>query len=195
MLTPAELAEVEAQDGVRLPDEYRAFLTEVGAGGPAPSSSSLVAPGRRSAVGGRRGWVWDDEADPWLLEPGGPFVETVSRPARQAATLRAAGYEPTGRSAEGHGHDNRLDDHRAAFGEDGDELRHLDRDRGTVRISDNGWGMTRRLVLVGPHAGELRHRDCVLDPPFEPALDAPGKQHGFGSWFLEWLERRERAVR
>jgi cell wall assembly regulator SMI1 len=32
VLTAAEIAEVEAQYGVELPNEYRTFLTEVGAG-------------------------------------------------------------------------------------------------------------------------------------------------------------------
>jgi SMI1/KNR4 family protein SUKH-1 len=33
-LSASEIAEVEAQYGVALPDEYRSFLAEVGAGGP-----------------------------------------------------------------------------------------------------------------------------------------------------------------
>ncbi|MFB8167931.1 SMI1/KNR4 family protein [Kitasatospora purpeofusca] len=188
VLTPDEIAEVEAQYGVGLPDEYRAFLAEVGAGGPGPELRLTSL--RR--IGGSWGWVRDgDEAHPWLLDPGVPFVETEGRAAQQVATLRAAGHEPTDRGEE----DHHLDDYREAFGDAGDELWHLERGRGAIHISDDGCGMTTWLVMVDPHRGELRHRDCALDPPFEPSVDARGNRHSFGTWYLEWLERHERAAR
>ncbi|MFB7378839.1 SMI1/KNR4 family protein [Kitasatospora purpeofusca] len=188
VLTPDEIAEVEAQYRVGLPDEYRAFLAEVGAGGPGPELRLTSL--RR--IGGSWGWVRDgDEAHPWLLDPGVPFVETEGWAAQQVATLRAAGHEPTDRGEE----DHYLDDYREAFGDAGDELWHLERGRGAIHISDDGCGMTTWLVMVGAHRGELRHRDCALDPPFEPSVDARGNRHSFGTWYLEWLERRERAAR
>ncbi|WP_437074397.1 SMI1/KNR4 family protein [Streptomyces sp. enrichment culture] len=36
VLTPGQIAEVEAQFGVVLPEEYRSFLAELGAGDPGP---------------------------------------------------------------------------------------------------------------------------------------------------------------
>lgn len=55
VLTPAEIAEVEARFGVTLPDEYRTFLAEVGAGGPGPALhlTSLCR------IDGTWGWLWD----------------------------------------------------------------------------------------------------------------------------------------
>jgi hypothetical protein len=73
VLTTDEIAEVEAQYGVPLPDEYRSFLAEVGAGGPGPALALMSL--RR--VNGTWGWVWDDdENDPWTLDPSGPFIES-----------------------------------------------------------------------------------------------------------------------
>lgn len=57
-LTQGELAELEAQTGVRLPEEYRSFLLDVGAGGAGPAYG--LFPVRR--VQGR--WRWEgDGAD------------------------------------------------------------------------------------------------------------------------------------
>ncbi|WP_433894218.1 SMI1/KNR4 family protein [Streptomyces sp. CA-111067] len=187
-LTPAEIAEVEAQFGVALPDEYRTFLAEVGAGGPGPA---LELTSLRQ-INGKWGWVWDDDEDhPWLLDPSAPFVETEDWADQQMATLRAAGYDPTTRDED----DDYLDGYRKAFGDAGDEVWHLERGRGAIHISDNGCGMTGWLIVVGPHRRELRDRDCAVNPPFEPYVDARGNRHTFQSWYLEWLEQRERAVR
>lgn len=187
-LTPAQLAELEYQHGVALPGDYRTFLAEVGTGGPGPGTELTSL--RR--IDGRWGWVWDDDEDhPWLLDPSGPFVETEGWADRQAATLRTAGYEP-GAQDEDSGH---LSDYRKVFGDAGDELWHVERGRGAIRIGDNGCGITAWLVVVGPHRGELRHRDCGVNPPFDPYVDSEGNRHTFGSWYLAWLERRERRGR
>ncbi|MEV7691660.1 SMI1/KNR4 family protein [Streptomyces bungoensis] len=188
VLTPAAIAEVEAQFGVALPDEYRTFLTEVGAGGPGPAFELTSL--RR--IDGKWGWVWqNDEDQPWLLDPSAPFVETEDWADQQIATLRAVGYEPATRDAD----DDYLDDYRTVFGDAGDDVWFLERGRGAIPISDNGCGMTSWLIIVGPHRGELRDRDCAVNPPFEPYVDANGSRHTFRSWYLEWLEQRERAAR
>jgi hypothetical protein len=186
VLTPAEIAEVEAQLGVTLPDEYRTFLAEVGAGGPGPALhlTSLCR------IDGTWGWLWDGGYH-WLLDPSAPFVETEDWADQQIATLRAAGYEPTTRDED----DDYLDDYRNVFGGAGDEAWYLERGRGAILISDNGCGMTGWLIIVGPHRGELRDRDCATNPPFEPYVDSKGNRHTFHTWYLEWLEQRENAAR
>ncbi|QKW23399.1 hypothetical protein HUT16_33795 [Kitasatospora sp. NA04385] len=110
---------------------------------------------------------------------------------RQMATIRAAGREPTVRDDD---HDY-LGDYRGASGDSGDEIWHLERGRGAIHISDNGCGTTGWLIVVGPHRGELRGRDCAVHPAFEPYVDGHGRRRTFGTWYLEWLERRETAIR
>ncbi|MFD8396322.1 SMI1/KNR4 family protein [Streptomyces sp. NPDC059680] len=188
VLTPAAIAEVEAQFGVALPHGYRTFLAEVGAGGPGPAFELTSL--RR--IDGKWGWVWENDEDhPWVLDPSGPFVETEDWADQQIATLRAAGYDPTTRDED----DDYLDDYRKVFGDAGDDVWFLERGRGAIPISDNGCGMSGWLVIVGPHGGELRDRDCAVNPPFEPYVDANGNHHTFRSWYLEWLEQRETTAR
>ncbi|MEW2161251.1 SMI1/KNR4 family protein [Streptomyces sp. NPDC007189] len=183
VLTPAEIAEVEAQFGVALPDEYRTFLAEVGAGGPGAGIRAHVV-GR---IDGKSGLVWENDEDhPWLLDPSGPFVETEDWADQQIATLCAAGYEPTTRDED----DDYLGGYRKVFGDAGDDDWFLEHGRGAIPISDNGCGMTGWLIIVGPHRGRLRDRDCAVNPPF----DANGNRHTFRSWYLEWLEQHERAA-
>ncbi|MEU9617298.1 SMI1/KNR4 family protein, partial [Streptomyces sp. NPDC048209] len=165
VLTTAEIAEAEAQFGIALPEEYRTFLAEVGAGGPGPGHLTSLC-----RIDGKWGWLWDGYH--WLLDPSGPFVETEDWADQQRATLRAAGYEPTTRDED----DDYLDDYHEAFGDAGEELWHLERGRGAVLISDNGCGMTSWLIVVGPHQGGVRDRECAVNPPFEPYVDAEGNR-------------------
>ncbi|MFF8911102.1 SMI1/KNR4 family protein [Streptomyces olivaceoviridis] len=185
VLTAAEIAEAEAQYGVELPEEYRTFMAEVGAGGPGPGFELTSL--RR--VDGTWGWVWED-GDPILLDPSGPFVETEEWADQQLATLRAAGYEPTTRDED----DDYLNDYRKVFDDAEDRVWHEERNRGAILISDNGCGMTSWLIIVGPHRGELRDRNVGTNPPYIPFVDGHGKRHNFHTWYLEWLQRRERET-
>ena len=106
----------------------------------------------------------------------------------QVATLRAAGHEPGARDEE----DDYREDYKKAFGPDaGAEAFQVQSARGMIYLSDNGCGTTSWLVLTGPHRGEVRDRECAVNPPYEPAIDAEGNRHTFRTWYLEWLERRE----
>ena len=185
VLTTDEIAEVEVQFGVTLPEEYRSFLAQVGAGGHGPKF--LLTTLRE--IAGSWGWFSeDDERFPFLLDASGPFIETDDWLDVQVATLRTGGHEPTVRDEENDYHA----DYLQAFGaEAGDELWRAQRNRGAIYISDNGGGITGWLIVAGPRRGEVRDRDCGFNPPFEPYVDAAGNRHTFRTWYLEWLEQRE----
>ncbi|GAA4981908.1 hypothetical protein GCM10025734_02580 [Kitasatospora paranensis] len=70
VLTLAEIAEAEAQFGVTLPEEYRTFLAEVGAGGPGPGRLSPLC-----RINGVWGWQWDTAGHQWR-----PKIDLESRP-------------------------------------------------------------------------------------------------------------------
>jgi hypothetical protein len=189
VLTADEVAEVEAQCGVVLPEEYRSFLLEVGSGGPGPALELTTL----SRIDGQWGWLWDTVGPdhPWRLDASGAFIENEQWLEEQQRFLRMAGHEAAAPDDE-HGY---LRDFKVAFGAyRGEELWHLHRERGAILISDNGCGMTSYLILVGPHRGELRFRDCAENPPYEPLETADGRRHNFYSWYMEWLEQHELRV-
>lgn len=186
VLTFDEIDEVEAETGASLPDEYAAFLAEVGSGGPGPEIELTTL---RELDGGWA-WVWNGDTA-LATDPSGPFLENHEWLDHQVATLRAADHESTVRDL----FTDHLDDYCAAFGEDaGYRLFHEQRFRGTIHISDNGCGMTSWLVLVGPHRGEIWFRDCGPNEPLKPLLDATGQPHGFYTWYIDWLERQETSL-
>ena len=183
-LTFEQIEEVEAEAGISLPDEYAAFLAEVGSGGPGPDLELTTL----CQVDGRWAWVWTAANYPQIPDASGPFLENDEWVGHQIATLRAAGGEPTVRDS----HSDYLGDYRRVFGEvEGTRLFAEGRFRGAIQISDNGCGMTSWLVLEGPHRGEIWFRDCAPNPPLEPLLNEAGEPHGFYSWYIDWLERRE----
>lgn len=181
-LTDEQIADVEAGCGVTLPESYRNFLAQVGSGGPGPGLR-LSTLSRRDET-----WAWDWHVPDLSIA----FVETQQWPDRQRTILRAAGHEPTVQDE----YDDYIEDFRAAFGDEGGErVWGEERDRGATLISDHGCGHTSWLILVGPHYGELRFRECGLNTPYDPQFDAQGDPHTFGSWYMQWLESEEREWR
>jgi len=187
VLTFDELDEVEAEAGISLPDEYAAFLTEVGTGGPGPELELTTL----CQTDGRWAWVWPSSGVPSVLDATGPFLENEEWLKRQVETLRAAGHEPGARDEQ----TGYSDAYCKAFGDlEGNRLFYEQRFRGAIQISDDGCSMTNWLVIVGPHRGGIWFRDCGYDPPLEPLLDASGKPHTFYTWYIDWLERNETRV-
>jgi hypothetical protein len=187
-LTFDEIEEIEAEIGVALPDEYAAFLAEVGSGGPGPACELTTV----RQVEGRWVWVWLTATDALSVpDMSGPFMDNDEWLHHQIETLRAAGHEP-GVPDE---HTGYLDAYRRAFGHGGDLRFHEERFRGAIHVGDDGCGATSWLAVVGPHRGEIWFRDCGIDPPLERLLDDQGTPHNFYTRYIDWLERREaRAV-
>lgn len=187
VLTLEEISKVEAEIGVSLPEEYSAFLTEVGSGGPGPECGLTTL----CRAEGRWGWIWDT-AGIWLAtDARGPFLENDEWIGHQIATLRAAGHEPTVCDEDEH----YCGDYLTAFGEhDGYRLFHEQRYCGTIHISDYGCGMTSWLVMVGPRRGEIWFSDAAPNPPLEQLVDVGGRPYNFRTWYMEWLERQEASA-
>ncbi|MET8825326.1 SMI1/KNR4 family protein [Streptomyces sp. NPDC004610] len=189
-LSAAELAELESWLGVRLPEEYRGFLREVGAGGAGPSYG--VFPVRREE--GR--WAWDGD--------GGDLTETARLaepfPGRVHAPevlerLAASRPEEEDFTIDGEFAEDAFDDAMETWEERrSDVMFAVERTVGAVALCHRGCALRQWLVVSGPHRGTMWADDRADEADLEPLLDATGAPLTFARWYLDWLEESERAV-
>ncbi|MFI6122504.1 SMI1/KNR4 family protein [Streptomyces sp. NPDC051064] len=181
-LADDELAELEAQMGVRLPDDYRNFLTSVGAGGAGPAYG--LFPVRR--VQGRWRWEGDgaDLADLTMLAR--PFPDHGPDPEDLEALLVVRPEEEDFEEIED------FDDAIEAWDERWEPLMYApERTAGAIVISHLGCAQREWLIISGIHRGTI-WSDCRADDTdLVPLLDRAGKPVTFARWYIDWLQTAE----
>lgn len=184
-LTQDELAELEAQMGVRLPQEYRVFLLHVGAGGAGPAHG--LFPVRR--VQGR--WRWEgDGAD--LADLSGlaePFPRQGPDPELLTDVLAQRPGEEDFDAVED------FDDAIEAWDERWESVMFApERTAGAIVICHLGCAQREWLIISGSHRGTI-WSDCrVDDVDLAPLLDDEGLPMTFARWYTTWLEAAERTA-
>ncbi|MET8829024.1 SMI1/KNR4 family protein [Streptomyces sp. NPDC004610] len=177
-LPEAGVAEAEAQWGVSLPADYRAFLLEVGAGGAGPFYGLATLSRTR-----RTGWLWSD--------PGGGT-------AHERLRLPFPDEEESARAQADHERDeplpSRFEDetafdaaYRAWLVEDEKLSERLL--SGALCLSHEGCGSFHWLVVSGARRGQVWLDERAGDG----RLGRLG-QTGFADWYLGWVERTEAQV-
>jgi hypothetical protein len=177
-IDPGELAEFEAAHGVRLPEDYREFLTRVGNGGRWPG-----------LVQERLGWIGYDR---WRV--GNGWVGPLAAPF----TLYGAWNDQSGRP--------KFDEEREGDPEyerahEDWEARHFDplRLAGAMPLHDYGRNQYAWLVVTGPLAGRVYFDNRGNDEGIFPILcPYSGGAIRFLDWFRARVEsagRRLRAAR
>ncbi|MFB8041914.1 SMI1/KNR4 family protein [Streptomyces hydrogenans] len=184
-LSHAELAELEAQMKVTLPEEFRAFLLLVGAGGAGPAHGMF--PVRR--VQGRWRWEGDgaDMAD--LSRLAEPFPEQGPDPELVEALLAERPEEEDFDEIE------EFDDATEAWDERWDAVMFApERTVGAIVICHLGCAQREWLIISGSHRGTI-WSDCrVDDADLAPLLGRDGKPVTFAQWYLDWLRDAERTA-
>ncbi|MBP2579816.1 hypothetical protein J3A78_000294 [Streptomyces sp. PvR006] len=185
-LTDDGLAELESQIGVRLPDDYRSFLTCVGAGGAGPAYG--LFPVRR--VQGR--WRWEGDgaelADLALLAR--PFPDRGPDSEDLDALLAVRPEEEDFEEIED------FDDAIQAWDERWEALMFApERTAGAIVVSHLGCAQREWLVISGTHRGTI-WSDCRADDTdLAPLLDQAGDPVTFAHWYFDWLQKAELAAR
>lgn len=181
-LTADEVADVEAWFGIELPEDYRSFLQEVGAGGAGPAYG--LFPVQRDGSGA---WLWagaetaDDDA--CLFDR--PFPGGVD----PSAVVEILAERP-----------NRADfadlaDLDAALEEWEELLAETQYDRrftpGALCLCAEGCGLMVWLVVTGSQRGHMWRDQRCDEIDLRPMRDADASSLGFASWYLGWLAAAE----
>ncbi|MFF4653397.1 SMI1/KNR4 family protein [Streptomyces sp. NPDC001380] len=181
-----ELAELEAQIGVRLPSEYRAFLARVAAGGAGPSYG--LFPVRR--VQGRWRWEGDGAGLADLSRLAEPFPGRGPDPEVLDRLLAERPEEEDFEEIE------EFDTAFEAWDERWEAVMFApERTAGAVVVCHHGCAQREWLVLSGPHRGTMWSDPRADDADLAPLLDTEGKPITFARWFTGWLDKAEQAVR
>ncbi|MGW4646637.1 SMI1/KNR4 family protein [Kitasatospora sp. NPDC004289] len=186
VLSPAELAELEAQIGTELPPEYRTFLLQVGAGGAGPAYG--VFPVRRT----EDGWRWEgdgaDLADRERLAE--PFPATVLDPALVEALLEECPEEEDFEDIE------EFDTAYEAWDERwGEVMWDPERTVGAIVLCHQGCAIRQWLVVNGPESGRIWEDLRADEVDLAPLLDEGGRPVTFARWYLDWLDQAERQAK
>ncbi|MFB7476077.1 SMI1/KNR4 family protein [Kitasatospora sp. NPDC056184] len=182
VLSPAELAGLEAQIGVRLPWEYRTFLLAVGAGGAGPAYG--VFPVQHES--GRWRWTGDgaDLADFSRLAE--PFPVHGPAPAVVEKLLEECPREQDF---------DEIEDFDTAYeGWDrqwGAVMWNPERTVGALAICHLGCAARQWLVISGPQRGRIWSDDRVDEVDLAPLQNQDGQPVTFARWYLDWLEHAE----
>ncbi|MFJ3779120.1 SMI1/KNR4 family protein [Streptomyces sp. NPDC090075] len=184
-LTRDELAELEGQLGVRLPEEYRAFLLHVGAGGAGPAYG--LFPVRR--VQGRWRWEGDGAEMVDLSRLAEPFPDQGPDPKLLRELLAQCPEE------DDFGDTEDFDDAMEAWDERWEAVMFApERTAGAIVISHLGCAQREWLIVSGSHRGTI-WSDCrVDDVDLVPLLDEDGRPVTFAHWYTDWLRKAEHTA-
>ncbi|WP_239648020.1 SMI1/KNR4 family protein [Nocardiopsis ganjiahuensis] len=177
-LSEAEVAEAEMQWGVSLPDDYRGFLLEVGAGGAGPGYGLSTL--RRTATG----WAWIGE---------GPSTRhatlSVPFPTAQERERLLAEHEDREPDRAGFATQEAFDAaYREWRGADDDLFNRLA--EGAVCLSHEGCDHFHWLVMTGAERGNMWVDGFPAEGGFRP-LGTPQTRISFTDWYLGWVATSE----
>ncbi|MFI9049527.1 SMI1/KNR4 family protein [Streptomyces sp. NPDC053427] len=174
VLTEEQLRAAERQLGTELPEEYRMFLLEVGAGGAGPGYGlfPMQPPG--------------PDAPPTTGHCTLPFRPelTAEHDEHQCAEPRRTDYpDDDAFSAAYAAWDARDDELRAALTE------------GTLCLSHQGCSYFYVLVVAGPHRGTVWEDVTAVGEGVVPVgLRGKTGPPPFAEWYLNWLDHAERKA-
>ncbi|HEX5598037.1 MAG TPA: SMI1/KNR4 family protein [Micromonosporaceae bacterium] len=180
-LSPAELAEVEAQIGVEFPEEYRSFLLQVSRGGAGPAYG--LFPLRR--VAGR--WQWEGGgADLTGLDP-------LTEPFPHTSAFNPAADLPPQPDEDDFDSEEEFNEAEDRWWEQHDRVAHDPaHSAGAIYLCHYGCALRDMLIVSGPARGTMWSDHTADLDGFSPILNPDGTPASFADWYRRWLDDTER---
>ncbi len=179
-LSFVDLADLEAHLGITLPDGYRTFLTDVGAGGAGPFYG--LFPVRRDDHGA---WTWDGDGSDLtdLTRLGEPFpIDRVPEAALDALEAEKPDEDDF----------DDVEDFDAAFEVWDERLEALlyqpSMTAGAICLVDEGCAYRDWLIVSGPARGTIWEDPRTIDMDLRPTGIS------FADWYFQWLVATESAL-
>jgi hypothetical protein len=157
----------EADHRIRLPDDYRRFLTELGNGGAGPFYG-LFKLGEM-----------DDSFDFQKWREGDGFVGILSKPFPHTSTWNDLTGEPTETDGE--------DEYEAALEAFDQRYWSPDQVNGAIPICHEGCALRDWLVVNGTEAGHVWRDARTEQGGLMPVAVGGGKRVTFLDWYVDWL--------
>ena len=178
-LKEAEVASFEQRHGIRLPDDYRQFLTTIGNGGAGPDYG--VFP-----LGKMDGWG-RDEFKPWTENDG--FVGTLSEPFPFVQDWNDLSGEPADelRGDNESEYDRQMEQFEARYW-------NSSLVNGAIPLCHRGCAIRIWLVVTGTQAGRLWRDGRAEFTGLSPLLLRDNVPATFSLWYSEWLENALREA-
>jgi hypothetical protein len=174
----------EERHGIRLPGDYKSFITEIGDGGAGPSYG-LFPFGQQDSGWGLCSW---EEGD-LIGDPSRPF------PHADAWNLPDSFWRDMPRPPP-----DLPPEEEDRLMEAWDEL--MDENYwnpavmdGAIPICHLGCAYRQWLVINGEQEGQVWCDDRADDAGIRPLLDSDGRRVTFSAWYMTWLEEASRDTR
>jgi hypothetical protein len=182
-LTTDELADLEAQLGVELPDEYRAFLLQVSRGGTGPAYG--LFPLHRAD--GR--WQWSGDGAE-LTD-----LETLSQPFPHTDAFNPADGLPDPPDEDDFDSEEAFNEAEDAYWKQHNAVvESPEHTVGLLYLCHLGCAYREAIVVSGSTRGQMWADDIAGDGGFRPLSEADGSPIGFSRWYRRWLEQAEQQV-
>jgi hypothetical protein len=184
VLRESEVAEAEAQWGIRFPADYRAFLMQAGAGGAGPYYGLFPL----AKVEGK--WRWEGD--------GGDMSSAPEKPWRHSKRWNLEGHALW--DSEPDEEDERFDS------ESFDDAYELWNEKfyeiywdakwteGGICLCHEGCALRDWLVVSGPQAGQIWWDGSADRAGLMPCENSDASSMNFTDWYLDWLNKCERSA-
>jgi hypothetical protein len=184
-LSVSQLEEVESQFGIRLPEEYRTFLLDMGSGGCGPMYGVFPLLKQDGA------WLWDGDGASLTTNPAAPFRHTAAWNLDGHPIWKSKPDEDDERF-DSESFEDALEAWQEKFTEVYWDPKWTE---GAICLCHHGCAKRSWLVVTGEERGNMWYDATADEEGLEPHSSPTAKRLTFFEWYTRWLDRVLEEIR